>query len=256
MSAVHAAVASRFCAPEWATFFEVSNAAGYNRTRSADAVAMNLWPSRGLAVHGVEIKLTRSDWLRELRDPAKSEPIQKYCDRWWVAVADDSVAQPEELPATWGLLVLRGKKLVQVKEAPVLKPEPLTRGFIAALLRRASEGMVHEARVAELVEEKIEQRAASRQHRVDGELRETRAKLAALEKQVAEFEMASGVRIHESWSYHVDAARVGAAVRAILGGSALEGVGTLERARNVARAFVRESEAMIEALRALQGSGP
>ena len=33
--------------------------------RYADAIAMNLWPSRGLAVHGFEIKISRGDWQRE-----------------------------------------------------------------------------------------------------------------------------------------------------------------------------------------------
>ena len=39
-----------------------------SRRRYADAVAMNLWPSKGLALHGFEIKVSRSDFLTELRE--------------------------------------------------------------------------------------------------------------------------------------------------------------------------------------------
>ena len=138
---VHAALAKRFPSPEWATFFEVRDAAGFNARRSADVVAMNTWPSRGLSVHGVEVKVSRSDWLRELKDPAKSASVQRFCDRWWLAAGDDKVAKIEEVPEAWGLLVLRGKALVQVKEAPPLPAEPLTRGFVAMLLHKLGEAL-------------------------------------------------------------------------------------------------------------------
>ena len=47
---------------------------------SGDAVIMSLWPSRGLELHGVEIKVSRADWKREAADPAKAEAIAAYCD--------------------------------------------------------------------------------------------------------------------------------------------------------------------------------
>ena len=44
----------RFPKEEYALLREVRNAAGYNATRSADAIAFNLWPSRGLEINGEE----------------------------------------------------------------------------------------------------------------------------------------------------------------------------------------------------------
>lgn len=41
MSGVHTALAKRFAAPAWALAFEVADATGFGKTRSADAVAMN-----------------------------------------------------------------------------------------------------------------------------------------------------------------------------------------------------------------------
>ena len=43
-----------------------------------------VWPSRGLYLHGFEIKVHRNDWLRELKNPAKAEEIAGYCHFWWV----------------------------------------------------------------------------------------------------------------------------------------------------------------------------
>ena len=52
--------------------------------RYADAVAMNLFPSRGLALHGFEIKVSKSDFKSEIENPEKSVPVQQYCDHWWI----------------------------------------------------------------------------------------------------------------------------------------------------------------------------
>lgn len=58
---IKAALRAKFCAPEWAIMFEVGDGTGASQSRWADAVAMNLWPSRGLQIHGFEIKAHRSD---------------------------------------------------------------------------------------------------------------------------------------------------------------------------------------------------
>ena len=71
--------------PRWATFPAVRNATGFARqVRTADAIAMALWPSMGLELHGFEIKSHRHDWLRELKKPDKADAIAKHCNRWWI----------------------------------------------------------------------------------------------------------------------------------------------------------------------------
>jgi len=123
------------------TLEEVGNSTGSNCRRHADAVAMNLWPSRGMEIHGIEIKVSRSDWLRELSNPKKADDVACYCDRWWLAVSDEKIVQTGELPATWGLYVFTAGKLVCKVEAALLQAEPLNRGFVGAMLRRASESL-------------------------------------------------------------------------------------------------------------------
>ena len=77
------AMSKRWAPPEYAVMWEVGRATGaVTNQRYADAVIMGLWPSRGLELHGVEIKVSRSDWRREAADPMKAEAIAAYCDRW------------------------------------------------------------------------------------------------------------------------------------------------------------------------------
>jgi hypothetical protein len=74
-------------------------------TRTLDFVAVDTWASGKLARHGVEVKVSRSDWLRELKEPSKSAPFLKWTTHFWLAVPDLSVARDDELPEGWGLLV-------------------------------------------------------------------------------------------------------------------------------------------------------
>lgn len=140
------AMRRRYKAPEWAMFSEVRNAAGYEAMGSADAIAMNLWPSRGLALLGFEIKQDRRDWQRELAKPQKAERFARFCDEWWVVTTPDVIKDEDELPAGWGWLLLpkRGRIVaknlkVMRKATPKAEQPVLPRGFMAALLRRANE---------------------------------------------------------------------------------------------------------------------
>lgn len=82
----------RYPAESYALFSQVRNSIGFVRhARYADALALGLWQSRGLLLYGFEIKSTRSDWLRELKDPEKQElGVLQYCDHWYL-VTDEKV---------------------------------------------------------------------------------------------------------------------------------------------------------------------
>lgn len=128
--------------PKWALVPQVRNGAGwggptgYGGLRTCDVIAVGLWASTGLGLHGHEIKVSRTDWLRELKDPHKADAFRCYCDRWWL-VAAPGVAHAGELPDGWGLLEARGGRLRVVAQAPALDPEPPPRGLVAALVRAA-----------------------------------------------------------------------------------------------------------------------
>lgn len=135
---VRAALLLRYPAESHALMFEVAPRTG-GGTRYADAVSVGLWASHGHRIEGFEIKVARSDWLNELKQPEKSEPVMRYCNHWWLA-CPKGMANIDELPTNWGLLELQndGKLRVRV-QASKLDPVPITLGFFASLVRRGVE---------------------------------------------------------------------------------------------------------------------
>jgi hypothetical protein len=193
------ALFKRYPAPAYALFFEVANATGFSRSRSADAIAMGLWPSRGLDLQGFEFKDSRQDWLNELKNPAKAETIAKYCDQWWLVAGNDTVAKLDEIPKNWGYLLLKGGRLSVMKEAPKLEATPITRGFLAALLRRKHESILDAPEVQakiDLIRKEATQRDKDNQ---PTDLKIALKDLERLRETVQKFEKASGVKIGESW---------------------------------------------------------
>jgi hypothetical protein len=193
---LRAALQVTFPLPEYATFFEVTDATGGRASRSADAVSIACWPSRGLLVWGFEIKVSRSDWLREKKDPEKSCAIQKYCDRW-VLVTSPKVINDGELPLNWGHYEYTGGRLQCRKQAPELKPEQLDRLFLASLLRNAAKA--HRALAAsELIEER---QSFNREfeERVKREAERISARQSAASVAIDRFKEATGIDLCE-WS--------------------------------------------------------
>lgn len=182
-------LARRYAAPEWALMEEVAPSTG-GGTRYADAVAVNLWQSRGHAVHGFEIKVSRSDWLRELKQPEKAESVYVYCDHWWI-VAPRGVVKDGELPPTWGLLELRTNCLSPVVNAPKLDALAPTRGFFASLMRRGHESLesVATRRYAKAVTDAHE----AAQKRIEERIRASTRDHQRLREQIDEFKAATGI---------------------------------------------------------------
>lgn len=177
---------------EWALLFEVANGTGGAKSRSADAIAMNLWPSRGLAIHGIEIKVGRGDWLKELAQPAKAEAIGQFCDYWWIA-APAEIINESEVPEAWGLLIPHGDTMRVRKQAQKQEAVAPTRQFIAALARQLgnadAEDIASRARL--LMESEIKRLTAN----LEGKEKQAQHELEQLKSQVAAFEKASGLEM-------------------------------------------------------------
>ena len=134
---VLSAIFARHSGPEWCRFAEVSQSTGAASGRRADAVCLNVWPSKGFAIHGFEIKVTRADFLHEMKDITKADAVGKFCDFWWLA-APKGIVSVDELPASWGLMELHANGLKINKQAPKREnPVEFTRGFTASLLRKS-----------------------------------------------------------------------------------------------------------------------
>lgn len=119
----------------------VRSSLGYESRRTLDFVAVDLTlgygpaETRGPHYHGHEIKVSRADWLTELRDPEKAETFSRWMQYFWLVVPDRSIVQPGELPDGWGLLVKYGRGLRAVVPAPRRTVPQMPSGMAGALLR-------------------------------------------------------------------------------------------------------------------------
>lgn len=110
---------------------------GTGPLRTVDALVVDLWPSSGHLIHGFEVKVSRSDWLTELKDPDKAEAFRPYCDHWWLVVPDAAIVR-DDLPGGWGLLALTASGSLRARvRAPRLDRKPMPFEMHAAWLRAA-----------------------------------------------------------------------------------------------------------------------
>jgi hypothetical protein len=107
-------------------------------TRRADLVRIGMWASRGTGIDVHEIKISRSDWLRELDEPAKAEAWWPYCNRFWVT-APAGIVKSAELPEGWGLMEFpaSGRRFKIVVKPATRTDIRLTVPLLVELLRRA-----------------------------------------------------------------------------------------------------------------------
>jgi hypothetical protein len=121
--------------------------------RTADFVALDMWESAGHRIIGHEVKVSRSDWRRELADPTKGEAWAQWCHEWYV-VAPRGVVPRAELPVGWGLIevtdfagadAVHGTRMAKrsARPDPVPMPVPVQFGLMRAIettaLRRTEE---------------------------------------------------------------------------------------------------------------------
>ncbi len=201
-AAIQALLKDRFPSPEFAVLPEVRSSTGFSTgTRFADALVMSCFPSRGLDLFGFEIKVIRSDWLRELKKPDKAEAIAQFCDFWFVVAPDDSIVQRGELPTNWGLLTVgKNGKLQQVKDAVRLTPKNITRTFLASILRSAMTTLTPKSEIDDVVEAKVKSQLAAAKKLWESqhahEINVATQRADRWEACIKEFEAASGIRLN------------------------------------------------------------
>lgn len=244
------ALRREFAPPRYVTALEVRNTTGLYARRAADVVAMSLWPSQGLHLHGIEIKQSASDLRKELNDPRKAETIAEYCDYWWLATTAE-VAQTkafDDVPQTWGLFVLTGDKLKKFRKPTAHTPRALDRGFVAALLRgnlEASSGYVARCEIAAELVKEYERGKADVERRRAHTLAAAQQRLEQLEAVLQRFRKLTGVNLHEGCDGYLAERfweRLGAA-------AALLKTGGLNTAR---RQLLRDADAAEQAAAALR----
>lgn len=180
---------------------KVPDATGYGKVRTADAIILSCWPSRGLSATGVEIKTSRSDLMRELQQPEKAESIARYMDMWILCVSNEKVYDGLEalIPKPWGIVIVGSgnTKIKTVREAEKMDADTWGRDFCCALVRQASQTVFPEADLKKMVEKAGNdgfQRGwdAGEKH---GRESVERHSVADLRENVKKFEELSGIQI-------------------------------------------------------------
>lgn len=248
-AAVLMALREHFPAGEYAVIPQVPDATSYRKSRTADALVMGLWSSRGIYLHGVEIKVDRYDWSREKKNPKKAEAIAQFCDYWWIAAGNERVVALAELPENWGLLAANDKgKLRSVKAAKRLEPQPITRDFLAGLMRAIEKATVPfehvETKIAERMAE--ERTKESRRESSNFRIQELERKYENLKTGVEAFERESGIRIDRYSDYFNT--EIGKAVAALRHGADVRVQRQIEQLIKTLESMVKQNQEQLGAL--------
>jgi hypothetical protein len=232
---------SRYVAPEWVTLTEVQPECGFmDKPRRTDLLGISTFPSRGLRMAGFELKSSRADVLKELREPEKAEAMQRFCHLWYLVVGRADLVGLDELPPNWGLIVPHGVGLRVKKNAPVLEPEPWPPGLTHGLIRKAFGNSIED-----IEREKIRREAFAQAQQSNGY---TTRRLEELERNVRAFQSVSGIQI-DAWVNEERVKEQAALLRVVLRDG-------LEGHRQRARRLAEQLEKVGGELRAALGNDP
>ena len=180
------------------------------KARRFDAIAITLWPSSGLYVHGFEIKVTKADWRNEKAKPSKSAALMRWCDGYSLVCPPD-VAGVEDLLPGWGLIHATEEGLRKKLDPPKLDPVERGVGFMRCMLLRQAQRTprtpedIAKARQAGFTEGF---EAGKRDAGYENE--SNKRALESLRQSIDAFEKAAGFQIARGWN---GAPQTGAAVR-------------------------------------------
>lgn len=120
---------------------------GYENEQRLDGFLMELWPSKNYEITAYEIKISRPDFQRELRNPKKKMAGMEISNRFYFITANKIVNDVSEIPEDCGWLEFTGARLIERKKAPTrVKPESCPWTLVASLFRR-SDQLVKQSKV-------------------------------------------------------------------------------------------------------------
>lgn len=235
---------------------QVRNQTGYSAgyVRTADALAMQLYPSRGLAIIGFEIKVSKADWKREIKDPTKAEAIAQFCHEWVIA-APKGVVPVDEVPHAWGLMEVDSELRTRLVKKPEHRSDttPITYTFLAAIFRNLGRN-TDDAVISEAYERGRKEGKAANDYALQREI----DKMKPVYDRAKLFEAASGIDFRYMVSDE-QLARVARGIHSLMNGrwdSPFEQiVRDLTSLRNLTRSVLaRPAEALDELLQAAEAA--
>lgn len=224
--------------------FEVANGTGMCSDRRADAISFEFWPSKGLSLTGYEFKVSRSDWLNELKQPEKSQAISQYCDHWYL-VAPKDILKIDELPKGWGYIQATTKSLITKIAAPERDSIEIDRVFAASFIRKIIE-KYNDSTLLKKIKAKSYENAkddisSDMQYQVDRANRN----MEEHKKVIDGFFKITGIHMSE-WNYEGTAS----AIKALTDGATVDRmIKDFERQTSVRARLAQEAEETLAALK-------
>lgn len=179
--------------------FEVNEGTGASSGRRIDAIAMNLWPSQDYEIIGFEIKVSRSDWLNELKQPDKALALSKYCDRFYL-VAPYGVLHAEELPKNWGYIQAMEDRLFTKIKAPQREAVQIERPFMASFMRQITRKYSDKKLLNAQVEKIKSQLLSETDNRNEHRIKRLEEELAETKLIIQNFNRDTGL-VMSKWNY-------------------------------------------------------
>ena len=159
---------------------QLCNGTGSNGSSWIDVGQFDNWPSDGCTRRAFEIKVSRSDFLSELKKLMKNEWARKAFHEFWF-VAPSGVIKEEELMAGIGLMEVRGAKLCVVRHAARNADAKINDSMMCSWLRTATKAC------STITDRIVAQRIANDQKYLDAQ-KWVKAVQSFLRKRGAEFE--------------------------------------------------------------------
>lgn len=137
------AVVQHKYAEPWLTMRQFRPGAGTGQwaEKSFDCFCFHPWPSESYARHVLEAKISRSDFLKEMKDPLKRRAGLYCATKFWYVCSPGCVRDLDEIPINCGYMEVdiddEGRYSCEVLvPAPELVDEPPTWNFLAGAVRR------------------------------------------------------------------------------------------------------------------------
>ena len=152
-------VGANYLPPYWVWLTEVRTKTGWSTTfgddldseRYIDGFAFALVKSKNFQRIAYEFKVSRSDWLAELKNPVKKAPAYFLSHQFWYVVLPGVVDYPQDLQVEHksnrrkagldgcGIIVVQPDDSLDILiHATKRHPFPMPETFVASLLRRAA----------------------------------------------------------------------------------------------------------------------
>lgn len=132
--------------PEWAFFAELRAGTGYtyhkgrNPEQRFDAWVLNCWPSKKFLSIAFEIKVSRGDFLGEIKQPKKRKQAILLSNEFYF-VTPPGLVKKDEIPEDCGWMeITKRGKLHRRKKSPFNEKPHLDWGLLASIARRSPSG--------------------------------------------------------------------------------------------------------------------